>query len=362
VRFYSPASATTTIEGVCELRLGALGAGVGAAVRYRLEVAVFDSAGLELQRNEWQREVPAAVVRARGATSVETFDFRTAPGRYRVRVRAVPETGEAIEGSVAVGAYAAAPGISDLLLATSVRSAPDDTTPTAPGEVRRGQLVMRTTPLPRLAPTEALLAYYAEIYPWSGAARDGELRVAVLGAGGRTVIETPPHGMHVAASGGLTQGSVDLTGLPTGEYVLRLSVKLSDSTVTAQAPFEMGEMRAVAVTATSQSAAGPDPFAEASESHLDSLYAPLTYLLETPEQGVYRNLAVEGKRRFLPHGADGPQRYAVRQGATVADLLTAIGVAADADVTAAVDGELAARDTPLRDGADVMLLSPMEGG
>jgi molybdopterin converting factor small subunit len=27
-----------------------------------------------------------------------------------------------------------------------------------------------------------------------------------------------------------------------------------------------------------------------------------------------------------------------------------------------VDGELAARDTPLRDGADVMLLSPMEGG
>lgn len=67
-------------------------------------------------------------------------------------------------------------------------------------------------------------------------------------------------------------------------------------------------------------------------------------------------------RRFLPRGADGPQRYAVRQGATVADLLAAIGVAPDADVTAAVDGELAARDTPLRDGADVMLLSPMEGG
>lgn len=67
-------------------------------------------------------------------------------------------------------------------------------------------------------------------------------------------------------------------------------------------------------------------------------------------------------RRFLPRGADGPQRYAVRQGATVADLLAAIGLAADADVTAAVDGELAARDTPLRDGADVMLLSPMEGG
>ena len=43
-------------------------------------------------------------------------------------------------------------------------------------------------------------------------------------------------------------------------------------------------------------------------------------------------------------------------------LLTIIGVAPDADLTIAVDGEQADRSTPLRDGADVMLLSPMEGG
>ena len=67
-------------------------------------------------------------------------------------------------------------------------------------------------------------------------------------------------------------------------------------------------------------------------------------------------------RRFLPHGADGPQRHTVSEGATVADLLAAIGIEARADVTAAVDGELAGRDTPLHDGADVMLLNPMEGG
>lgn len=67
-------------------------------------------------------------------------------------------------------------------------------------------------------------------------------------------------------------------------------------------------------------------------------------------------------RRFLPRGADGPQRFTVREGATLADLLATIGVAPGADVTAAVDGELAEPDTPLRDGADVMLLSPMEGG
>lgn len=67
-------------------------------------------------------------------------------------------------------------------------------------------------------------------------------------------------------------------------------------------------------------------------------------------------------RRFLPRGANGPQRYAVAPGATVADLLDLIGIAPDTDLTAAVDGELAARDTRLRDGAEVMLLSPMEGG
>ena len=67
-------------------------------------------------------------------------------------------------------------------------------------------------------------------------------------------------------------------------------------------------------------------------------------------------------RRFLPRGVDGPQRYTVPAGATVADLLDAVGIEARADVTAALDGELAGRDTPLHDGAEVMLLSPMEGG
>ena len=67
-------------------------------------------------------------------------------------------------------------------------------------------------------------------------------------------------------------------------------------------------------------------------------------------------------RRFLPRGADGPQRYTVPERATVDDLLAMIGVAPDTDLTIAVDGEQAARDTPLHNGADVMLLTPMEGG
>jgi sulfur carrier protein ThiS len=67
-------------------------------------------------------------------------------------------------------------------------------------------------------------------------------------------------------------------------------------------------------------------------------------------------------RRFLPRGADGPQRYTVPAGATIDDLLAQIGVMPETDITVAVDGDLASRDTMLREGADVMLLSPMEGG
>jgi sulfur carrier protein ThiS len=67
-------------------------------------------------------------------------------------------------------------------------------------------------------------------------------------------------------------------------------------------------------------------------------------------------------RRFLPRGADGPQPYSVAESATAADLLAAIGVEDGAEVTIAVDGELAGRDTLLRNGSEVMLLNPMEGG
>ena len=67
-------------------------------------------------------------------------------------------------------------------------------------------------------------------------------------------------------------------------------------------------------------------------------------------------------RRYLPPGVDGPHRREVPAGSTVAELLEVIGIPADTDITVGVDGELADRATPLRDGADVMVLSPMEGG
>ena len=77
--------------------------------------------------------------------------------------------------------------------------------------------------------------------------------------------------------------------------------------------------------------------------------------------GVTVILSAALRRRLRGHG-DGPERHVVAAGATLADLLAALGIDAGTDLTAAVDGELADPDTLLRDGAEVMLLAPMEGG
>lgn len=300
VRFYQPASGTTTIEGVCELRLSALAFGTGQeTVRYRFEVAVLDSAGLELQRNGWSREVPAAFARSRGATAMESFGFAAAPGLYRVRLRAVPDSGSAVERDLEVRAFSGRPELSDLVLATGAGRAVSDSEAVAPGEVRRAGLAMRSAPVPRLSPTDAALSYYAEIYPWAGAAVAGELRVEVVGEGGRSVVTTPLRTVQVEPRGGLSRGSVDLTGLPEGTYRLRLRVRLGDSSLVAEAPFRMGGLQALALN-TGPSAAEQDPFEGATEERLDSLYAPLEYILDPrTEQGVYARLSGEGKRRFL---------------------------------------------------------------
>jgi len=53
-----------------------------------------------------------------------------------------------------------------------------------------------------------------------------------------------------------------------------------------------------AAGAVPNTAAG-DPLEGMAEAGLDSMYAPLVYLLQSNEQGIYDQLAPDGKRRFL---------------------------------------------------------------
>jgi GWxTD domain-containing protein len=296
VRFYQPAGGATTIEGVCEVRLAAVADPAASSVRYRVEVSVRDSTGLELHRSEWAREVPSRVAGAPGASSMETFRFAATPGRYQVSVRAVPERGEPASRTVEVAAFGSRPLLSDLLLATAVRAV-DDTATVAPGEVRRGGAAFRTAPAPRLTFADASLSYYVELYPWPGAGAEGRLVAEVIGASGERVVQAVPRQVRVGGRGGASRGTLDLAGLPAGAYRLRLEFFLGDSSARAEAPFTMGAP--VAVAALSRPSAEHDMFADASEERLDSLQAPLVYLEDESERGQYGRLTLSGKRNFL---------------------------------------------------------------
>ena len=83
---------------------------------------------------------------------------------------------------------------------------------------------------------------------------------------------------------------------------------------------------------------------------------------QNPDTITVRVRLFAALRRFLPPDIDGPLERTLPSGATVADLRDAIGVPDNADATVAINGELAERKDALEDGADVMVLSPMEGG
>lgn len=67
-------------------------------------------------------------------------------------------------------------------------------------------------------------------------------------------------------------------------------------------------------------------------------------------------------RKYLPKGETGPQTVRLQRGATVADLLAALAIPEGETVTVGIDGELAQKDAPLHDQAEVTMFSPMEGG
>ena len=330
VRFFSPATGSTIVEGTSEIPLHALAASSAATTRYRVEISVADSSGLQLMQSGWSRELPTSAAQAAGASAIETFHFAAAPGRYRITVRVTSADGASEERTQEVAAFASRPLVSDLLLATAAREA-DDSASTAPGEVRRGRWVLRTAPAPHLTFTDAGLTYYAEIYPWPGfAGGEGRLALEVMTESGRSIVRAAPQALRVGASGGVARGTIDLSGLPEGGYRLRATVTVGDSSASVESGFSMGPAHAVAAAPTPPPAAGPTgPFDGLSEVSLDSLYAPLVHLMQDNERGVYENLSVEGKRRYLtefwrrrdptPGTPDNPARDAYYRGVRYAN-------------------------------------------
>lgn len=67
-------------------------------------------------------------------------------------------------------------------------------------------------------------------------------------------------------------------------------------------------------------------------------------------------------RKYARKGAPDLLPVTLAAGATVGDLAAQIGISAQDELIAGVNGEQAESATVLRDGDQVLLLSPMEGG
>lgn len=67
-------------------------------------------------------------------------------------------------------------------------------------------------------------------------------------------------------------------------------------------------------------------------------------------------------RRFLPKGVNGAFPVDLNPGATVADLLEALGIPDRETITVGLNGELATRESTLHDADEITMFSPMEGG
>mgnify|MGYP001070408621 CR=1 FL=1 len=71
-------------------------------------------------------------------------------------------------------------------------------------------------------------------------------------------------------------------------------------------------------------------------------------------------------RRFGPKGHEGSLNVSLEDGATVEEMLTAMGVPEDetirGEITVGLNGELGQRDSVLNEADEILLFSPMAGG
>ncbi len=292
----------TLIDGFCHVPFELLTVvPVADAARdgvYRLNVLVRDSAGTLLHESGWTQTVAGEFLEIAGASTVEHFSFTIPDGRYTLTV-SVTDSASGAERRTEVDVRGLPPDarVSDLLLSTEIRRAGEAGSVAGPGEIQKGALLIATSTRPSLTPHQPELFYYIELYP--GVQASIELTATVATPGGKVITTAAPEVFNVGAGGGVAARSLSLAGLPEGDYLLRMAAAFPDGEVTREAPFTMTGFETEAQIAEVTAAPAANPFAELTETRLDSLYGPLDYVMESDERNVYPDLTVDGKRKYL---------------------------------------------------------------
>jgi GWxTD domain-containing protein len=302
IRFYRADQNVTRVKTFVEVPYALLEpAPRSTMLTYDVDVVVMDSAGLTLLRQRWQGH-GRADLRTAGASTVEIIDFPIKPGLYRLKVTISDSvSGRSANATTEIRGFDSTTPASDLWLAPQIREASTAETVPGPGEVWQGKVLVTAAPRLVLTPTSSNLYYLVEVY--SSEERSGTMTMTVLSPRESSLVQAS-RPVTVSEGGGVLTGQMDLTGLPPGDYRMRLSLAFDQDTVKREADFTMrGMQQALTSQAAVQRASGTEDeafFGAMTPKQLDEALAPLTYLAKPGELSAYSaELSLLAKRRFL---------------------------------------------------------------
>jgi GWxTD domain-containing protein len=307
VRFYRAGQdqTQTRVRAFLQLPYALLspaGTGSEGDLLYHVTVEIADTSGTALFTEKWDGHAPG-VLRGSGGYVMETLNFLIPAGQFdlRVTVRDSATAREFDTHSALVG-FAASPTVSDLLLSPDMRQISAGDTVPRPGELLIGSTMVTAAAEVLLTPLRANLHYLFEAY--AGDDQSGTMALAVEDAAGQVLIRTPPAAMSVPTDGAVFRGALDLTGLPEGNYDLRLELELNGVVVERRRQFRMAGMRETlardSVRRVAARITDEGYFAAMNEEQLDSAKAPLLYIATEPDQlDLYDRLSVQAKRAYL---------------------------------------------------------------
>jgi GWxTD domain-containing protein len=305
VRFYRADDHQTQVKVFVEIPYAMLAPGTGSqsgGMTYHMAVKVRDSTGLELVRNAWDGHAFSAA-RQQGASALEILDFALAPGRYKLDIEVTDSlSGRKLRSDVDLEGFPTEPALSDLLLAPQIREAgPGDSLPGS-GEIRRGKLLITASAELLLTPLRSKAYYLLETYNTEADA--AQLALAVKDSTGKVMFSTPPAPTQLPKGGGILTGALDLTGLPSGRYVLVTDLAIDGRKLQRSATFQMADLAATVAKAAEAKAAERTTdvgyFADMNQAQLDEAEEPLALIAKSGELSVYNDkLSLAAKRKFL---------------------------------------------------------------
>jgi len=304
VRFYNASSGLTQVRAFIQVPMEALtpsGSGPDGVLSYQVRIHLKDSLGTTLSEDAWPEQHVPAGVRGPGVTTVNSLEFVLRPGKYRLEVSVHDSvSGSEFEASADLAGYAQAPSASDLVLAPGMRALSGDSAPQGT-EWRNGSLLVTSAAELVLTPLHSQAFYLLEAYSAQG--DSGTMHVRIRDSAGRSVIESPPVPVRLAAGGGVLRGQLDMEGLPPGRYDLDVMVQLGSQKIERSGSFQMTEAgpalarRAAEVAEALKTDSGY--FMAMDEASLDDAFEPLNYLAGSGDLRSYHGLTLSAKRRFL---------------------------------------------------------------